>query len=118
MSLKVTLMVALLVLFGEAVMAMIGYLLMQRKIMPNLLVGVRSEKTLADESVWYCVNEKAGRYFFYLGIVGTAVAILGLLLLAMGFDATKVFYLTTFTAIATGVSAVILAGLFSGCGPS
>src|SRR4051812_19926532 len=57
------------------VLAVAGLPLMLRKVPPNRWYGIRFPSTLADERVWYTVNERSGRDLL---IVGTAVVVLGL----------------------------------------
>jgi uncharacterized membrane protein len=52
-----------------------GLPLMLRRIPRNRWYGVRFPSTLADESLWYAVNERSGRD---LVVVGTAVVAVGL----------------------------------------
>ena len=57
------------------VLAGAGLPLMLRKIPPNRWYGVRLPSTLADERLWYAVNERSGRDLLVLGIT---IAILAL----------------------------------------
>ena len=52
-----------------------GLPLMHRKIPPNRWYGIRLRSTLADERVWYAVNERSGRDLLVLGVT---VVVLGL----------------------------------------
>ena len=44
-----------------------GVPLMRRRVPPNPWYGVRFPSTLADERVWYAVNERSGRDLLVLG---------------------------------------------------
>jgi SdpI/YfhL protein family len=43
--------------------------LMQGRVKPNSIYGVRTAKTLSDESVWYRSNAYGGRLLFRTGLV-------------------------------------------------
>ncbi len=47
--------------------------LIQRRISPNRCYGVRVPATLADETVWYEVNARAGRELAWLGTIVVGV---------------------------------------------
>lgn len=71
----------LLVTFGLTGVLLMGLArpLVRRRVKPNGLYGVRLPDTLADERVWYDVNEVGGRDLFRLGVlnlVGGALAAL------------------------------------------
>jgi len=51
--------------------------LMRGHVKPNSLYGLRTERTLRDEDVWYRGNAYAGRLFFRTGLVAL-VAVVGL----------------------------------------
>ena len=53
----------------------VGIPLMGRMVPPNRWYGVRLRPTLADERIWYAVNERSGRDLIALGI---AVVFVGL----------------------------------------
>ncbi len=44
-----------------------GLPLMRRRVPPNAWYGIRFPSTLADERVWYAVNERSGRDLLTLG---------------------------------------------------
>ena len=52
-----------------------GLPLMRRRVPPNRWYGVRLSSTLADERMWYAVNERSGRDLL---ILGTTVVFLAL----------------------------------------
>lgn len=54
----------------------IGLPLARRRIKPNFWYGVRLGPTLKDESIWYDVNEKAGRELAVLGVCVVLLAAL------------------------------------------
>ena len=56
----------------------IGVPLKRRRIKPNYWYGVRLRPTLEDESIWYDVNEKAGRELATLGVCVSVLAAPGL----------------------------------------
>jgi len=43
--------------------------LMQGRVKPNSIYGVRTAKTLSDESIWYRSNAYGGRLLFRTGLV-------------------------------------------------
>lgn len=47
----------------------LGLPLWLKKVPPNGLYGYRTSFTLSDERVWYLVNQRCGRNFFFGGIV-------------------------------------------------
>ncbi len=49
--------------------------LIQRRVKPNYLYGLRIPATFADEWVWYEANARSGQDLLRVGIVGLAVAI-------------------------------------------
>ena len=51
-----------------------GVPLMRRIVPPNRWYGVRLRSTLADERIWYAVNERTGRDLIVLGIMVLFVA--------------------------------------------
>ena len=51
--------------------------LMYGRVKPNVLYGLRTERTLRDEDAWYRGNAYAGRLFFRTGLV-TLAAVVGL----------------------------------------
>lgn len=53
--------------------------LMRRQIAPNNLYGLRTEKTLSSDTVWYPANEYAGKWLFGMGILQVAIALLMLI---------------------------------------
>ena len=63
------LLVSGLVLIGA------GLPLMRRRVPPNRLYGVRFPSTLADERVWYSVNERSGRDLLVVGVTVVLVAL-------------------------------------------
>ena len=50
--------------------------LMKRKIKMNSWYGIRLPQTMANENVWYEVNEKVGRYIFFFGLLICALTVL------------------------------------------
>src|SRR5437868_14383031 len=56
-------------------LAAAGLPLMRRRVPPNRWYGVRVPATLADERMWYAVNERSGRDLL---VVGTTVAVVAL----------------------------------------
>jgi hypothetical protein len=67
-----------MVLFGfvGVLLIALGIPLLRRRVRPNLLYGLRSRETLADEGIWYEANARLGSGLIALGA--------GLLLLALG----------------------------------
>ncbi|MBE2187195.1 MAG: SdpI family protein [Rhodothermales bacterium] len=61
----------LLVTFGFSGLLMIalGVPLVRRRVKPNAFYGFRFRDTLADERVWYDVNEAGGRDLVRLGVL-------------------------------------------------
>jgi uncharacterized membrane protein len=57
------------------VLAAAGLPLMLRRVPPNRWLGVRVPSTLANERLWYAVNERSGRDLL---VVGTTVVVLAL----------------------------------------
>jgi hypothetical protein len=51
-----------------------GVPLTRRIVPPNRWYGVRLRSTLADERIWYAVNERSGRDLIVLGITVVLVA--------------------------------------------
>jgi hypothetical protein len=45
-----------------------GVPLMRRIVPPNRWYGVRLRSTLADERIWYAVNERSGRDLIFVGL--------------------------------------------------
>lgn len=62
------LIVGALFVFSGALMVGLGVPLMQRRVRPNGLYGVRVSATLKDERVWYEANAASGRDLVWLGI--------------------------------------------------
>jgi uncharacterized membrane protein len=56
----------------------VGAPLMQRRVKRNPWYGVRFPSTLADDAVWYPVNELGGRYLVVLGGCLVCVGAIGL----------------------------------------
>ena len=54
----------------------LGLPLVQRRVGPNLLYGLRTPATLADEWVWYEANAASGRDLVALGIAQVVVAMI------------------------------------------
>jgi uncharacterized membrane protein len=52
-----------------------GVPLMRRRVPPNRWYGVRLRATLADERVWYAVNERSGRDLIVVGVTVALVAL-------------------------------------------
>ena len=52
-----------------------GVPLMRRIVPPNRWYGVRLRSALADERIWYAVNERSGRDLTILGITVVLVAL-------------------------------------------
>ena len=52
-----------------------GVPLMRRIVPPNRWYGVRLRSTLADERIWYAVNERTGRDLIVLGITVVFVSL-------------------------------------------
>jgi len=50
--------------------------LMRRKVKMNSWYGIRLPQTMANENVWYEVNEKVGRYIFFFGLFICALTVL------------------------------------------
>lgn len=57
---------AVLICVG-ALFVLLGVPLAQRKVPRNHLYGARFAQTLADEGVWWKVNERVGAQMIYLG---------------------------------------------------
>lgn len=49
--------------------------LIQRRVKPNRLYGLRVPATFADEWVWYEANARSGRDLLYLGVAGLIAAV-------------------------------------------
>lgn len=49
--------------------------LMQRRVPPNGLYGLRVRATFADETVWYEANARSGRDFFVFGLAQIVLAL-------------------------------------------
>lgn len=58
--------------FSGLLMIALGVPLVRRRVGPNALYGVRFRDTLADERVWYDVNEAGGRDLVRLGAIQLA----------------------------------------------
>ncbi|HEY2165325.1 MAG TPA: SdpI family protein [Gemmatimonadaceae bacterium] len=78
-----------LTLIPVTVMAIVGIVfislglpLARRRVPPNRAYGVRFAATLADESIWYDVNERSGRDLVVLGATLIAAAVVEPLLFA------------------------------------
>ena len=68
----------LLLFVGESVLLTgISIPLMQGRVKPNSIYGVRTPKTLSDDSVWYRSNAYGGRLLFRTSLV-QLVAVVGL----------------------------------------
>jgi uncharacterized membrane protein len=52
-----------------------GFPLMRRRVPPNRWYGIRLPATLADERIWYSVNERSGRDVLTLGATITVFAL-------------------------------------------
>ncbi len=63
-----------LVVSGLALVGL-GLPLMRRRVPPNRWYGIRFPSTLADERMWYAVNERSGRDLL---ILGTTIVFLAL----------------------------------------
>ncbi len=64
---------ALFIVVGVAFFV-VGLPLAGRRIRPNWWYGVRIRQTLRDESIWYDVNERAGRDMSVLGLALVVLA--------------------------------------------
>jgi uncharacterized membrane protein len=58
-----------------ALMIALAVPLIQRRVKPNGLYGLRLPATFADEWVWYEANARSGRDLLILGVVEVAVAL-------------------------------------------
>jgi uncharacterized membrane protein len=56
-------------LFSGSIFILLGWPLAERKVGPNGGYGFRTPATLADEELWYRVNEAAGRGLVISGVV-------------------------------------------------
>ncbi len=81
-------MLLLFVSTGGLLMA-VSAPLIQRKVKPNPVYGVRTPKTLSNEGVWYPANEYGGRLLFRAGVIELAAAILFLLVPGIGGNFTN-----------------------------
>lgn len=70
---------ALLFIFVSLLFALLSVPLMRRQVAPNNLYGLRTEKTLSSDAVWYSANEYAGKWLFGMGVVQAAIALLMLI---------------------------------------
>src|SRR5258708_27638348 len=60
----------LLLFVGVAVvMIALAVPLMRGRVKPNLIYGVRTQRTLSDEDAWYRSNAYGGRVLFRIGLV-------------------------------------------------
>lgn len=60
----------LLLFAGVTILMMVVAVpLIRGRVRPNLIYGVRTPKTLGDESVWYHANAYGGRLLFGTGLV-------------------------------------------------
>ena len=58
------------------ILAALAIPLMNRKVKMNSWYGIRLPQTMDNETVWYEVNEKVGRYIFFFGLLICTLTIL------------------------------------------
>lgn len=84
----------------------LGIPLLRGKVKPNLWYGCRTEKTLADERLWYEVNRVTGRDLIVAGIV-VVISSLVVFLLARHINSTfATLILLAVLLIAVGVMVI------------
>lgn len=66
--------VTLSIATAGVVLIAFGVPLYRRRVPPNMWYGCRTEKSLADENVWYAVNEITGRDMIVGGVLVLIVA--------------------------------------------
>ena len=97
----------LLLFAGETVLTMaMAVPLMRGWVKPNPVYGLRTPRTLSDESLWYRSNHYGGRLMFRIGLV-QLIAVVAL----FGVPGLR----ANFVAYNLSCGAVILGGILLGC---
>ncbi len=102
-------MFGFIILFTAVGLLLVGLAipLIQRRVKPNGIYGLRIDATFADEWVWYEANARTGHDFVKMGVIQVALALLLPLLPLMTEEA---YVFTNAGVLVSGVLLVALVG--------